>query len=335
MSAGGQKRMTLFLLAVGAAVFLAAALSVLYGSMEITFGQVVNAVIRPDAADQRHIVVRELRIPRTLGCIMAGAAFSAAGSLMQGVTRNPLADSGLLGINAGASFALALCLAFLPGLGFTGVVIFSFLGASVSMLAVYGLMSMRHRKLEPVRLVLAGSAVSIFLSSLSQAVSIFFQIGYDLTFWTAGGVAGIRSRQLLLAGPVIVSGLVAAVLLSGRVSMLSLGEDAAKGLGLEVERSRFLCLLTVLLLAGGAVALTGPVAFVGLLVPHVVRFFTGADYRAVIPCSMAAGAFFMLTADIISRTINAPAETPIGLIFSVIGVPFFIWIARKEDKGFD
>ena len=117
--------------------------------------------------------------------------------------------------------------------------------------------------------------------------------------------------------------------------MLSLGEDAAKGLGLEVERSRFLCLLTVLLLAGGAVALTGPVAFVGLLVPHVVRFFTGADYRAVIPCSMAAGAFFMLTADIISRTINAPAETPIGLIFSVIGVPFFIWIARKEDKGFD
>ena len=178
--------MTLFLLAVGAAVFLAAALSVLYGSMEITFGQVVNAVIRPDAADQRHIVVRELRIPRTLGCILAGAAFSAAGSLMQGVTRNPLADSGLLGINAGASFALALCLAFLPGLGFTGVVIFSFLGASVSMLAVYGLMSMRHRKLEPVRLVLAGSAVSIFLSSLSQAVSIFFQIGYDLTFcWQA------------------------------------------------------------------------------------------------------------------------------------------------------
>ena len=202
------------------------------------------------------------------------------------------------------------------------------------MLAVYELMSMRHRKLEPVRLVLAGSAVSIFLSSLSQAVSIFFQIGYDLTFWTAGGAAGIRSRQLLLAGPVIVSGLVAAVLLSGRVSMLSLGEDAAKGLGLEVERSRFLCLLTVLLLAGGAVALTGPVAFVGL-VPHVVRFFTGADYRAVIPCSMAAGAFFMLTADIISRTINAPAETPIGLIFSLIGVPFFIWIARKEDKGFD
>ncbi len=146
------------------------------------------------------------------------SGFSHAGS-------NPESSCGFrtAGINAGASFALALCLAFLPGLGFTGVVIFSFLGASVSMLAVYELMSMRHRKLEPVRLVLAGSAVSIFLSSLSQAVSIFFQIGHDLTFWTAGGAAGIRSRQLLLAGPVIVSGLVAAVLLSGRVSMLSPG----------------------------------------------------------------------------------------------------------------
>lgn len=327
--------MALFLLAAGAAVFLAAALSVLYGSTEIPFGQVVNAVLRPDLTNQQHIVVRELRIPRTLGCMLAGAAFSAAGALMQGVTRNPLADSGLLGINAGASFALALCLAFLPGLGFTGVVVFSFLGASVSMLAVYGLMRMRHRRLEPVRLVLAGSAVSIFLSSLSQAVSVFCQIGYDLTFWTAGGAAGIRYRQLLLAGPVIAAGLLAAILLSGRVSVLSLGEEAAKGLGLEVERSRLLCLFTVLLLAGGAVALAGPVAFVGLMVPHVVRFFTGADYRAVIPCSMAAGAFFMVAADIISRTINAPAETPIGLIFAVIGVPFFIWTARKEDKGFD
>lgn len=335
MSAGGRKRMALFLLAAGAAVLLAAALSVLYGSTVIPIRQVIHAVIRPDLTDQQHIAVRELRIPRMLGCMLSGAAFSAAGALMQGVTRNPLADSGLLGINAGASFALALCLAFLPGLGFSGVVLFSFLGASVSMLTVYGLMRMRHRKLEPVRLVLAGSAVSIFFSSLSQAIAIFRQIGYELTFWTAGGAAGIRSRQLLFAGPVIISGLAAALLLSGRVSMLSLGEDAAKGLGLEVERSRFLCLFTVLLLAGGAVALTGPIAFAGLMVPHMVRFFTGADYRAVIPCSMAAGAFFMLAADIISRTVNAPAETPIGLVFAVIGVPFFIWIARKEDKGFD
>ena len=117
--------------------------------------------------------------------------------------------------------------------------------------------------------------------------------------------------------------------------MLSLGEDAARGLGLHVERSRALCLLVVLMLAGAAVALAGPVAFVGLMVPHVVRFFVGGDYRRIIPCTMVAGAFFMLAADILSRVVNAPSETPIGLVFAMIGVPFFIWTARKEERAFD
>ena len=223
MKAGGHRKRIWFLLAGSAAVIIAAALSVLYGSTGIPAKQVLEAVLHPDMANRQHIVIQELRIPRTLGCMLVGASFASAGAIMQGVTRNPLADSGLLGINAGASFALALCLAFLPGLGFTGVVGFSFLGAAAAMTAVYGLMSLKRRKTDPVRLVLAGSAVSIFLSSLSQGVSIFYNIGYDLTFWTAGGVAGIRTRQLQLAGPVILAGLLAALALSGRVSMLSLG----------------------------------------------------------------------------------------------------------------
>lgn len=334
---GEEKRRRNFLfLAVGCiAVLIAAALSILFGSTEIPPEQVINAIFRPDLNDHQQLVIRELRIPRTIGCVLVGAAFASSGAIMQGVTRNPLADSGLLGINAGASFALALCLAFLPGLGFSGVVLFSFLGAAAAMALLYCLMSLKHRKLDPVRLVLGGSAISIFLSSLSQAVSIFCNIGYDLTFWTAGGVAGIRAQQLILAGPVIAAGLVIAVMLSGRVSVLSLGEDAARGLGLDVERSRVFCLAIVLLLAGGAVALAGPVAFVGLMVPHVMEFFVGADYRLVIPASMIGGAFFMLIADIISRVINAPGETPIGLVFAVIGVPFFIWTARKGGKDFD
>ena len=254
---------------------------------------------------------------------------------MQGVTRNPLADSGLLGINAGASFALALCLALLSGVSFSATVLFSFLGAAASLAVVYLLMSLKHRKLDPVRLVLAGSAVSMFLSSISQAVSIYFNIGYSLTFWTAGGVAGIRGDQLVFAAPVIALGLLLALLLSRQVSLLSLGDDTARGLGLQLERTRLLCLFVVLLLAGGAVALAGPVSFVGLLVPHVVRFFLGADYRSIIPGSMVAGAFFMLVADLISRTLNAPSETPIGLVFAIVGVPFFIWTARKEEKSVD
>ena len=335
MGRDAKRKTVCFLTAGAAAVLLAAVLSILYGSTGIPPGKILDAVLRPDLTDRQHLVIRELRIPRTAGCILVGAAFSAAGAMMQGVTRNPLADSGLLGINAGASFALALCLAFLPGLGFSGVVFFSFLGAAGAMFTVYGLMSLNRRGLDPVRLVLAGSAVSIFLSSLSQAVAILCKIGYNLTFWTAGGVAGIRGKQLIFAGPVILLGLAAAAALSGRVALLSLGEEAARGLGLSVERSRTVCLFVVLLLAGGSVALAGPVSFVGLMVPHVVRYFTGADYRSVIPCSMVAGAFFMLAADILSRMINAPGEVPIGLVFAVVGVPFFIWTARKEERTFE
>ena len=328
MSRFARKKFLLFVLAGSAGVVAAAVLSVLYGSTDIPVSKIWQALTAPDLTDQQQIITYELRIPTTLGCMLVGAAFAVAGAIMQGVT-------GLLGINSGATFALALCLALLPGINFSGTVLLSFLGALGAMVIVYGLMSLKRQKLDPVRLVLAGSAVSLFLSSLSQGISMFYNIGYDLTFWTAGGVSGIRGAQLVFAAPVILAGLVCAVILSRRISLLSLGDEAARGLGLRIERTRSLCLGVVLLLAGGAVALAGPISFVGLLVPHVVRFFVGADYRSIIPCSMIAGAFFMLIADIISRTINAPAETPIGLVFAVVGVPFFIWTARREERNVD
>lgn len=321
-----------FLVIGCAAVLVAACCSVIYGSTRISFQQIINGILSPDSGNHDHLVIRELRIPRTIGCLLVGAAFSTAGAIMQGVTGNPLADAGLLGVNAGATFALALCLAFFPGLGFSGVVLFSFSGAAITLTLVYGLLRLRRGKLNPIRLVLAGSAVGIFLSSLSQTISIFCQIGHDLTFWIAGGAAGIRWEQLMLAGLLILVGLTASIFLSDKVAILSLGEDTARGLGLHVERSRMCCLVLILLLAGSAVALAGPVSFVGLLVPHLARFFIGVDYRHVIPVSMIGGAFCMLVADVISRLINAPSETPVGLIFSVIGVPFFISTIRKGDR---
>ena len=316
MSKTSRTKLSVFLAAGIAAVILAAALSVFYGSTKIPFETVLQALRAPDMTDQQQIIIHELRIPRTIGCILVGAAFAVAGAIMQGVTRNPLADSGLLGINAGASFALAVCLAFLPSLSFSGVVLFSFLGAAVAMVVVYGLMSIKHRKLDPVRLVLAGSAVSVFLSSLSQAISIFYNIGYDLTFWTAGGVAGIRAKQLTFAAPVILVGLLLSLLLSRQISLLSLGDDVARGLGLEIDRIRTLCLFVVLLLAGGAwhwpagglCRLAGApcgALFCGCGLPcHHPQFHAGR-------CILYAGG------DLISRTINAPSETPVGLVFAV------------------
>ena len=325
----------MFLLAGIAAVALAAGLSLFVGSTPIAPDQVIGALVAPDMANQEHVAVLELRGPRTLGCILVGAAFAVAGAIMQGVTRNPLADSGLLGINAGAAFALALCLALLPGMSFAGVVACSFAGAALALAVVFGAVSFRRRNMDPVLLVLAGCAVGLFLTALAQGVAIFFNIGYALTFWTAGGVAGIRADTLAMTAPFIVGALAAACALARRVSVLSLGEEAAAGLGVAVGKSRALCLAVVLVLAGAAVALAGPVAFVGLMVPHIVRRFVGADYRAVIPASLVAGSAFMLLADAAARTLIAPSEVPIGIIFAIVGVPFFIWCARREATGLD
>ena len=223
-------RKTIFFIVGIAALFVAAVCSVRFGSTNISGEKILQAILQPDWSDSAQIAILELRIPRTIGCIIVGAAFACAGAIMQGITRNPLADSGLLGINAGSSFALAVCLAFWPGMSFSGIVMCSFLGAGAALLLVYGLLSLRHKKLDPVRLVLAGSAVSIFLSSICQAISLFCNIGYDLTFWTAGGVAGIRMKQLTFAVPGIAAGLLLALLLSKRISLLSLGDDAARGL---------------------------------------------------------------------------------------------------------
>ena len=281
-------------------VALAAGLSLFFGSTPIPPDQVLGALFSPDMANQEHVAILELRGPRTVGCILVGAAFAVAGAIMQGVTRNPLADSGLLGINAGAAFALALCLALLPGMSFAGVVGCSFVGAAFALVVVFGAVSFRRRNVDPVLLVLAGCAVVLFLTALAQGVAIFFNIGYSLTFWTAGGVAGIRADTLAMTAPFIVAALAASWAL-----------------------------------AGAAVALAGPVAFVGLMVPHMVRRFVGSDYRAVIPASMVGGALFMLLADVLARTLMAPSEIPIGIIFAIVGVPFFIWCARREASGLD
>lgn len=328
-------RTSIFLIGGVVAVALAAGLSLFFGSTPIPPDQVLGALFSPDMANQEHVAILELRGPRTVGCILVGAAFAVAGAVMQGVTRNPLADSGLLGINAGAAFALALCLALLPGMSFAGVVGCSFVGAAFALAVVFGAVSFRRRNMDPVLLVLAGCAVGLFLTALAQGVAIFFNIGYSLTFWTAGGVAGIRAETLAMTAPFIVAALAASWALARR----SDGAFAGRGGRLGARRERGEIPHAVLARGarpGGSGRGPGrPVAFVGLMVPHMVRRFVGSDYRAVIPASMVGGALFMLLADVLARTLMAPSEIPIGAIFAIVGVPFFIWCARREATGLD
>ncbi len=223
-------RLYAFLVLSVIAVLVTAVLSVFLGSTDISWQTVLQALFAPDMSSHQQIAVVDLRLPRTLGDILVGAGLAVSGAIMQGVTRNPLADSGLLGINAGASFALALCLAFLTHVSFGFTILASFAGAAVSMLAVFGILLLRHRNLDSARLVLAGLAVSLFLTALTQGIAILTSTGQSLTFWTAGGVAGIRMEQLRVAAPVMILALAGSVLLSSKLSILSLGDEAAQGL---------------------------------------------------------------------------------------------------------
>ena len=324
--------MALLVIFGSVAVVFAAAFSVVFGSASIPVEDVWAALFRFDSTNMNHQIIWDLRIPRTLGDILVGAALAVAGAILQGMTRNPLADPGIMGINHGAAFALSLSLALLPSVNHSVVVMASFTGAAFATFVVYGLTGLNHGKQTPVRLVLAGMAVGTLLSAISQAVALHFKVGQEATFWTAGGVAGIRMIQLGWAAPFVLLALLGAVLLSPSLSLLSLGDDAAKGLGLQVRRTKALCMLVVLVLAGAAVSLAGPLAFVGLIIPHIVRSIVGVDYRKIIPCAMLLGSLFMLLADVASRLVNPPHETPIGLLFSVIGVPFFLYISRKGRR---
>src|SRR5699024_7004217 len=252
-----------------------------------------------------------------------------SGAIMQAITKNPLAEPGLLGLSAGASAMLAITYAFAPGLSYLGIVVACFIGALTGTILVFSISATKKGKLSPFRIVLAGAAVSAFLIAVEQSIGIYFKVSKNISMWTAGGLIGTTWEQLEIMIPFILGGIVIAIILSRRLTILSLNEDVAVGLGQNVIVVKMILLLVIVVLAGTAVALVGNIAFVGLMVPHMVRVLTGTDYRFIIPMSAIVGAILMVFADTIARTINAPFETPIIAIVAVIGLPFFLIIIRK------
>jgi iron complex transport system permease protein len=309
------------------------AFSITRGAAQIPLSSVWNALFHFNAADTQHLIVVDLRLPRVLASALVGASLAVAGAVMQGVTRNPMADSGLMGLNAGAGFALALCFAFFPGLAYLQVILFSFIGAAIGAGLTYGIASLRRGGATPMRLVLAGAAVSALLAALSQGVALYFDVAQNIMFWTAGGVAGSNWEQIRIMTPLIAGALLGSIVLSRSISIMSLGEDVATGLGLNTMRVKLLCAAVVLMLAGAAVAVVGAVGFVGLIVPHLARFLVGMDYSLIIPSSAVTGSLLVVLADLGARTLNPPFETPIGALIALIGVPFFLYLARKERRA--
>lgn len=314
-------------------IFLFMVISIAKGAANISTITVWDALFRFDSENTQHLIVVDLRLPRVIASVMVGASLAVAGAIMQGTTRNPMADSGLMGLNAGAGFALSICFAFFPGISYIKTMLFSFLGAALGAFMVNTMASRRSGEDAPMRLVLAGAAVSALLIALSQGIALYFDVAQSIMFWSVGGVAGSNWMQIRIMTPWILGGLLAAIALSHAISVLSLGEDVARGLGLNTEIVGGLCSLVVLILAGASVSVVGSVGFVGLIIPHLARYLVGVDYRWVIPTSAVLGALLMVLADLGARTLNPPFEIPIGALISLVGVPFFLYVARKQGRA--
>lgn len=305
--------------------------SMIFGAADISVKDVWYALATSRTGDRLNII-REIRLPRELAAILVGSALAISGAVMQGMTRNPLADPGLLGLTAGANAALAFAVAFFPGIGYMGIIMACFAGAALGASLVFGVSSMKRGGFSPFRIVLAGAAISSFLFAIGEGVGIFFRVSKDISMWTAGGLVGTSWTQLQLISPFIGAGILIAFMLSRQLTILSLSEELAVGLGQKTTQVKVILFLVIILLTGASVALVGNMAFIGLIIPHMARPLVGQDYRHILPASAFLGATMMLFADTMGRTLNAPFETPVAAIIALIALPFFLIILRKGGR---
>ncbi|MFJ1593444.1 FecCD family ABC transporter permease [Kitasatospora albolonga] len=322
------------LLVLAALLLLLVALSTWIGTKDTSLGQVWSALWNDDGSYTTD-VVRQLRLPRTLVGLMAGAALGVAGAVMQAVTRNPLADPGLLGVNAGASAAVVFGIGVVGLAGFGSLVWFSFAGAALTTVVVYVLGASGRAGPTPVRLALAGAAVSASLSGVIAGLTVFDSATYDyLRFWMVGSLAGREPQLVVQLLPFIVAGLVIALLLARSLNSLALGEELGRALGARIARTRIAAVVVVTLLCGASTAAAGPIAFVGLVVPLVARWLTGPDLRWVLPYSMLLAPVLLLVSDIIGRVALPGDELEVGAVTALIGAPVFIaMVCRRKGAS--
>lgn len=321
-----------WLLAAVVVLVLAAAVSLAVGARGLPLDTVWLALTHFDPADGDHAVVHA-RIPRTVLGLLAGGALGLAGTAMQGVTRNPLADPGIIGVNAGAALAVVTGIYVFGVSSLTGYIWFAFIGAAEAAVVVYLIASMGRDGATPVKLALAGAALNAGLYSLMNVILVSSQDTLDqFRFWQVGGIAG-RDWSVVLPGlPFLAAGALI-VLFTGRIlNSLALGDDIARGLGQHVGLARAVTAVGIVLLCGSATALAGPIAFVGLVIPHAVRFLTGPDYRWILPFSLVLAPALLLVADVIGRVVLLPGEVPAGIMTALVGAPVFVWLVRR-GKG--
>ncbi|USQ86394.1 iron ABC transporter permease [Streptomyces phaeoluteigriseus] len=322
-------------------VILAAAgtVSLAVGARALSPAEVWHGLFAAPDSDQRlteiRLIVQTVRVPRTVLAVVAGIALGVGGALIQGYTRNPIADTGLLGVNAGASFAVVSVIAVFGLSDPLQYVWFAFLGAGVAGVVVFGLSSLGRGAGNPLTLALAGQGITVFLAAMTTAVALTDQKSLNvLRLWNSGSLAGVGFDVIRPVTAFIVLGLVLALTTLPAINLLNLGDDVARGLGVNIALSRTVGIVAITLLAGAATAATGPIAFLGLMVAHVARYLTGPDYRWLVPYAGLLGAIVLLVCDIVGRMVVRPSELDAGVVVALLGAPFFaalVWRGKFKS----
>lgn len=328
----GRKRSwsvrTVALIALGVALILVAIASVAFGARGVTWADIVAGVSGSQETLAEAAVSQ--RVPRTLLALIVGAALGVSGALLQGVTRNPLADPGIFGINNGAALFVVTGMTFFGLSSAYAAIWLALLGAAVTAVFVYAVGALGHGGATPLKLALAGAATSIALSSLVSAIILpRVEVMDSFRFWQIGGVGGAAFDTIARVSPFLLVGILLALLSARGLNSLALGDELARGLGVKVERTRIIAGLGAVLLCGGATAVAGPIGFIGLVVPHVCRMLFGPDHRWLLPLSACTGAVLLTASDVIGRIIARPEELEIGIVTALVGAPFFIIIVRR------
>lgn len=309
--------------------FILIGMSIVYGYTDTTIKTAISAFTDFNGSNE-HIIIESVRLPRSFIAATVGSCLAMAGVIMQTLTKNPLASPSILGVNAGAGFAVVFAVTMFNITSLQAFAWISFAGAAVAAIGVYAIGSAGREGLSPMKLTLAGAAMGALFASFTQGLLVLNEAALEqVLFWLAGSVAGRNLDILASVFPYMAVGTLAALLISPKMNVLAMGDDVAKGLGLNVGFIKLAAGLIVIFLAGSAVAVAGPIGFVGIIIPHISRKIIGIDHRWLIPFSGLMGGMLLLAADIGARYVIMPQEVPVGVMTAAIGTPFFIYIARR------
>ncbi|GMB08014.1 FecCD family ABC transporter permease [Thermolongibacillus altinsuensis] len=304
-------------------------MSIIYGYTDTSYQTAIEALTNKKDSNE-HIIINTVRLPRALIGAAVGASLAMAGALMQALTKNPLASPGIFGINAGAGFLIVLCVTFFQVSSLHTFTWLALIGAALAAIIVFVISSVGKEGMTPLKLTLAGTAVATLFASLTQGLLVANEKALEeVLFWLAGSVSGRKLEMLISVLPYFLVAWIGSFLLAPKVNILMMGDDVAKGLGQRTNMVKLTVAILVVLLAGSSVAVAGPIGFIGIIVPHIARAFVGVDHRWVLPYCALIGGILLNVADIGARYILMPQEVPVGIMTAFIGVPFFIYIARR------